>query len=359
MTKESIVYSFDDGYEDNKLCPNESKIIRIPNALSGYMEKNETTFLSNKKNYDIDKYYDPSYDYILSDIGGQKFTIGKYVQDYDLDFNWFGGDNKHADPKFHYMFSSLLGLMSSSNFTEVDMLVMGLPCSSMNKDRIDRLKRIATQYPHRSNILLANGMRLPREVKINQIEVKEQPFGSACYLLLDKDGDVNPSNADISEGMVVVIDIGGKTDNIYTLDDMTPNAQLSKHSNLGMYHSYLKVHQYLTNDKKIDIGTGKISTIIKAGYINDIDLSDIIDYLYKEHASLIFNKFDTMFSGKKGYVKRIIFTGGGSTLLKEYLEKLFNGYNVTFLDRYANSIGLRRYGLMKIKNSKKTLQIAK
>jgi plasmid segregation protein ParM len=88
---------------------------------------------------------------------------------------------------------------------------------------------------------------------------------------------------------------------------------------------------------------------VRDGEFEKYDLTPIIEKSHERLAYEIKTVLDTMFVNAYGYVSHIVFTGGGSEVLKQYLKALFHKQQLIFLDRYATARGLRKYGLFKAK----------
>jgi plasmid segregation protein ParM len=111
----------------------------------------------------------------------------------------------------------------------------------------------------------------------------------------------------------------------------------------------MRVGRYIKNNAGFNVPTGKLPLIVREGEFEKYDLTPIIEKSHERLAYEIKTVLDTMFVNSYGYVSHIIFTGGGSEVLKQYLKSLFHKHQLIFLDRYATARGLRKYGLFKAK----------
>lgn len=345
------VWAFDDGYGDNKLYDGENDII-IPALTTNWIKqlRHESALGDNKK-------VDP-----LSHIGIEidgimgKFLVGEGATQ-DISLNWVGGSNKHKDLNFPILAKACLGVLSgNSNKVTVEPLVMGLPVDEdESKERHDLLKGLM-EGTHKMTLHLADGRELKKEITIKELVTKKQPFGSFCDMILNEEGGI--ANKEMAASFTVIVDIGTRTLNVYTLDALNPITDLSKTFNKGIHVAYGHVNDIINNELGFKLATGKVSDAIKRGKVGGMKLGDATKRSYQMHANEIYNIVDTMLVDSWVYVDNLIITGGGSELLKPYLHDLFP-VKPLFLSRYSTARGFWKYGVRHaIQGSKTPVQIA-
>jgi plasmid segregation protein ParM len=295
---------------------------------------------------DSDSFTNPLYKYISYKGAEGEYIVGESALKQSMDINWYGGDDKHSDISFPIMLRTFLGLMAEQDSSVLDLLVMGLPCDKDTEARQNLLQRLVVNH-HKVELGLANGVKLNRDIHVKNLIVKKQPFGSFCDILLDDNGDV--VDKELANGFVVVVDIGSRTLNIYTINKMEEVDELTDTTNNGMYTSYMRVGKYIKKNAGFNVPTGKLPLVVRDGEFEKYDLTPIIEKSHERLAYEIKTVLDTMFVNAYGYVSHIVFTGGGSEVLKQYLKALFHKHTTIFLDRYATARGLRKYGLFKAK----------
>jgi plasmid segregation protein ParM len=335
------VWSYDDGYGDNKGSSQE-KLICIPNAIAP-LRFNSTydEILEGGELLDKHDFSDELHKYIKSTVDGKDYTLGEYAIIQNKNLHWGGMENKHNDLFFPAMFKTFLGLMAEKQLETVDTLVMGLPCGSVTDERVEKLTELALNGEHKSEITLADFKTVQKSVTVNNIIVKEQAFGSFSYILLDEYGQVE--NKDVAKQLILIVDIGSKTLNLYLVDSMNPVREVIDHTDDGMYSAYYKIGQSV----QYTGGTATLPIIVKTARYGERDITDIVDSEFMSLASNISNFILSKTRGFYNNINQIVFTGGGATILKDYLEQTFADKNTRFLNRFANAEGLRRYGLFK------------
>lgn len=333
-----VVWAFDDGYGDSK-CFNGSNTFHIPSFYTEYRPKPQQDF----ENDDFHPF-----DYISAEIDGIKYVIGKGASELDANISWLGGENKHVDLGFPILLKSCLGLMGFSEFHTVDKLVMGLPIKAEEDPQRHELLQKLVVGKHEVILTLANGKEMKRNITIKDLIIKKQPFGSFCDVILNHKGEL--IKKDVASEFNVVVDIGARTLNVYTLDSLKPVPDLCKTTNHGMFEAYTMVGRYIENKLQYPVPSGKLPSIIEKGMINRVNLSNAIQKSYEIHANEIKKVIDTMFVNSWAYVSRLIFTGGGSEIMKEQLQRLYQDKETVFLGRYNTVRGLQKYGLRQLAN---------
>ena len=348
MTNENFnVKALDDGYGDVKYDSRGTAAL-IPSFVTSFKEKPKDDF-SNKNGLQ----------YIASEVDGSRYLIGDYAAKLDSNIKWTGGENKHADYRFPILLKSTLGLMSTGNSEVIDTLMMNLPIKYDTNERRKVLTDIA-RGTHQVGISTDGQNFVQKVITVENVEIKKQPFGSLCDVILDNSGELKET--EIAKGFNVIVDIGARTLNILTVDALEEQPELSTQTNDGMFVSYNQIGDYLERELDVIIPDGKLPNIIRTKEIKGRDISPLIEMAYQNQANNIQIILDKILINSMGFVTHVIFTGGGSELLKPYLENVFNGkVPVIFLDRYSNVRGLRRYGIRickrNIKRKKITIKV--
>ena len=345
------VWAFDDGYGDNKLFNGVNDIL-IPSHC--------TTWIKPMKGEEMGegRVIDP-----LSHIGIEiegiegKFLVGRGALEQDTSLNWTGGSNKHKDSNFPIIAKACLGVLAGSRpNVVVEPIVMGLPVKEdESEDRHALLKDIIVGT-HKMIIHFADGRRMIKEITVKELVTKKQPFGTFCDLILDRRGEI--IDAEMARGFNVIVDIGTRTLNIYTLDALTPITELSDTFNQGVHTAYDLVNEFINERLGFKVPTGKIAGTVQKGEIRGIDLTKARERSYQVLANEVFKIVDTMMVNSWVYVDNLIITGGGAELLRNYLANMFP-VKPKFMNRFSTARGFWKYGIRHmVKIKKKSIQIA-
>lgn len=326
------VGAVDDGFGDVKVDNNGNPFL-VPSFVTSFKPKPENDFSTSSE-----------LQYFACEVDGVKYTVGGYASKLDSSIEWVGGQNKHNDKNFPILMKTILALMSKGNHETIYTLMMNLPIKDDTPERRKQLTEIV-RGSHEVKLSYDGINFIDRTVTVEDVCIKKQPFGSLCDTMLSNDGEI--VDHDIAKGFNVLADIGARTLNVLTLDSLEEQPELTTHTNAGMYSAYLQIGKFLEGKLGTVIPNGKLPMIIQNKEIKGMDITPIINQAYENHANSILNTLDRILINSWSFVDTIIFTGGGSELLKTYLEARYTGMGVKvlFLDRYSNVRGLRKYGV--------------
>lgn len=351
MNKENIIVrAIDDGYGDVKYSGAEEASL-LSSFVSSYKEKPEAELANRGEEQ-----------YIASEVNGIKYVVGDYAAKLDPNIKWVGGEDKHSDSRFPILLKTALGVMAQGKVSDIDLLMMNLPIKYDTQERRENLERIA-RGTHDVGISYDGINFMEKRVNVRNISIKKQPFGSLCELILDDKGDI--TNFELAKGFNVVVDIGARTVNVLTLDALEEQPSLTTQLNDGMFEVYRQIGDYLERETKGIIPDGKLPKIVRDREVKGLDISTLVDRSYENHANNILTSLDRILVNSWGFVTSVIFTGGGSELLKEYLDKGMRNRNVHvfFLDRFANVKGLKKFGIreaskiIRVKSEKVSIRV--
>lgn len=326
------VQAIDDGYGDVKYIQNGSGVL-IPSFTTSFKPRPKDLF---SKGSDCSSY-------LACEIDGIKYTIGEYASRLDPSIKWIGGENKHADNRFPVLLKTTLGLMSNSTIEDIDLLVMNLPIRYDTPERRRLLKSIAVDS-HDVSISRNGRDFIEKTINVHDILIRKQPFGSLCDVILDDFGDI--MNYELAKGFNVIVDIGARTMNILTIESLEEQPHLTIQTNDGMFEAYNQVASYLESKLNTIIPEGKLPHIIRTKTVKNLDLTPLINHAYQNLANNAISVLDRVLVNSWGFVTSVIFTGGGSELLRDHLENGMRGREIPliFLDRFSNVRGLNKFG---------------
>ncbi|AIW03578.1 partition protein [Bacillus phage Moonbeam] len=336
MKKEDTLttYALDDGYGDTKF-DSKGEPEHIPSFVTSFRPKPKEDFGKDNK-----------LKYVAIEIEGQRYVVGDYATKLDPDIRWNAADHKHNTDNFDVLLKTSLGLMCSGNKEVINMLMMNLPLNFDTPERrFDLIQRVVRTHDFR---ISTDGVHFfDKVVNIENLDIKKQPFGSLCDIILDHNGDM--IDMEVAKGFNVLVDIGSRTLNILTVDALEEQESLSLQDNQGMFKSYIQIGRFLEQEFKATIPNGKLPSIIKNREIRGRDISPIVDRVFRDHADSIISTLHTILLDSWAFVDNIVFTGGGAEVLQPYLRDALDKVNVKFLGRYSNVSGLRKYGVRKSK----------
>lgn len=339
------VWGFDDGYGDVKGF-NGKQEIYYPSNVTTYKEKLDTV-LSNKAK-------DPL-SHIVVEYDNKKFLVGQGAVDQDMQSTWIGGNNKHKHPMFPALAKAGLSMLAEDYDTlKVDPIVLGLPVEhSESQTRINELQKIFKKN-HNIKLTLADGSEFEKNIDIKDVLVVSQPFGTFCDLILSDDGEI--SNPELATKFISIIDIGAGTVNFLTLNDLDPISDLTTHNNNGLYTAYAEIGRRIEEEHGKKYPLGVLPKLIKQGYIaGGINIHPIVEEVFELHSGELISEWETLFRNSIPYLDALILTGGGTEVLKDYLEQYLHEYQFEkiFLGVHNTARGLRKYGIRHAKKNGK------
>lgn len=343
------VWGLDDGYGDIKGFNGKDQVY-FPSNVTNYKAKHETVLgEANKKVEPLS--------HIVVEFDGKKFLVGEGARKQDMSSTWVGGNNKHKDVLFPALAKTALAMLSEDyDEVTVDPLVLGLPVEHEDSETRHKLLNSIFWKTHEVKLTLADGSEFIKTIRVKDVLIVKQPFGSFCDLIMDDEGNVN--DPELATKFVSIVDIGAGTVNYLTLDDLDPMTDLTTHTNQGMYEAYTEIGRRIEEEFGKKYAPGKLPEVVKQGFIaGGHNIQGIVDEVFEIHASKIVSKWETMFRDSLQYVEVLILTGGGSIVLKSYLEKALAEYEfeVIFLGVHNTARGLRKYGLRQAKKKGKTV----
>ncbi|KGN02330.1 hypothetical protein Z969_06045 [Clostridium novyi A str. 4570] len=339
----NIVDSFsvqviDDGYADTKSRGEDTNMIVTPSYVTSWRPSyNKDNDLQEEK---IDKL-----SRIEVKVNASKYLVGQCAVKQDRNIQWNGASDKHDDTSFDILLKTHLSLLNKKPMSRVK-LVMGLPVSaSLDKERIEKMKAKVLRQHSAALRLYGDKDFQNKIVKVEDLIIKAQPHGTLCDLILDGSG--NLTNKDLARKVNAISDIGGKTHNLYLVDALEPLSDFCDTKNSGMYIAYMWIKNYIEQELHLNVSDGQIQYIVASGQIKGYDLTPVIQKAYRSLARKIILEIRTVWENAFPFIDNIIFTGGGATVLKPYLQEEFK--NAMYLTRNQNASGLFKQGIRKWK----------
>lgn len=343
------VKSYDDGFGDGKGFDGKNQII-LPSYVTKWQPIPEGEFAK--------KQYSEPDSHITVEYANKKYLVGKGAQQLDKKGNWVGEENKHKSRKFIPLMKAQLALLCKDDMDKevhIDPLVMGLPLDQDNDERKKELAAIV-KGRHEVKVTLADGTVIDKLIYVDSLLILTQPFGSFSYKALDESGAVKDEM--LAKQMTIVFDLGARTLNIQTLRGFTPVPNLSFTKQLGIYGAWESIREDIKNNYGKEIPIGRIPTYCEDGFISGgQDITELRDENYADHTDELLSVFGTEFIHNKDEIDKIILTGGGSEVLKNWLENgmkdRFPKAKVETLGRTATVRGYYNFGVRAARSTAK------
>jgi len=327
------VWCLDDGYGDNKMFNGRQEFL-IPSYATPWRQKMKS---------DIKDDNPAPLSYLGVEVDGVRYLVGQGALEQDVSIHWAGGENKHIDKIFPVLLKTCLAVLADGiSRPVVEPLVMGLPVKADEQEDRHRLLQELVVGVHEVSLNMNGEWTPKKKIHVKELVAKKQPFLSFCDVVLDKHGRIKDET--VAGQFNTIIDIGSRTLNIYTVDALDPITDLCDTTTQGIYTAYEMVADFIEEQFRFRIPTGKMPNFIRRKTIKGMDLTPVIERAYSVLANEIVRVVHTKFVDSWAYVDRIFITGGGSELLRKYLEDAFP-VTPQFLGRFATARGGWKYGI--------------
>lgn len=226
-------------------------------------------------------------------------------------------------------------------------LVTGLPIGYYREYRELLVKTLTGD--HRVVLTNLNGKREEKTIKINEVKVVPQPFGSLFNLMLNEVGELGERR--YVHEKIGIIDIGFKTADFTVADKMKYSERGSRTTDTGISKAFGMIAGKLREKSNINVEIYRLYDAVEKGNIKirgkEFDLRPSTELIFGQLATAIANEVDRLWSDDWD-IDTIILTGGGGAALAKYLQPLINGQVVT-VDaskdpRLCNVNGYWKYG---------------
>jgi plasmid segregation protein ParM len=230
-------------------------------------------------------------------------------------------------------------------FTELTMatrvnltVVTGLPVAFYSRDK------------HTLRDLFLGEHRVGREgcraqsFRVRECRVIPQPFGALLAEALDNNGVV--VNAKLATGAVGVIDVGGKTTNLLSVNRLAEIGKETASVNVGAWDAMRAVREHLAElCPNLEIRDHQVIDAVIARevyyYGKPVDLEPVVDRILEPMAQAVIAQATQLWNGAAG-LDTILVAGGGAHLLGSRISRHFQHARTVDDPVFANARGYWR-----------------
>lgn len=248
------------------------------------------------------------------------------------DRGWIEGDE--------YYHLALAAFTELTQATVVELrIVTGLPVAFYSKDKDVLRGRLMGE--HRAT---REGRRA-QVFRVTDCRVIPQPFGALLAEALDDRGGV--ADMELAAGNVGVIDVGGKTTNLLSVNRLAEIARETASINLGAWDTVRAVRDWLADHcPGLDLRDHQIVDAIvfrEVKYYGEPqDLGPVVDAALKPMAEQVIAQATQLWNGG-ARLDAILVSGGGALLLGPAIKARFRHSRVVQKPVFANAIGYWRF----------------
>ncbi|MBT8136264.1 MAG: ParM/StbA family protein [Gammaproteobacteria bacterium] len=261
-------------------------------------------------------------EYLHIELDDHNYFVGELAERQSVE-RYFTLDQS----QFVAEFTKVLALTPLSQMVERQepiKLVAGLPISHYRRHRSELINILKGQHP--VVVTDKNGDREDTVVRISEVRVVPQPFGTVMNLMLSDLGEVRDRRF-LSE-KIGVIDVGFRTTD-YTIADRTRYSERgSKTTDTGISRAYATVAAKLQESSGISVELYRLYDAVDRGSIKihgkRYDLKLVKEHAFSQLASAIATDANRLWANDWD-IDRVMITGGGGAVLAPFLAKHLKG----------------------------------
>jgi plasmid segregation protein ParM len=198
---------------------------------------------------------------------------------------------------------------------------------------------------------LLGGHRAQREgrnaqaLTVTDVRVIPQPFGALLAATLDDKGRI--TDAELATGAVGVVDVGGKTTNLLSVNRLSEIGRETASVNVGAWEAVRGLRGWLdTHCPDLELRDHQVIDAIIARlvryYGEPVDLAGAVDDILEPLAAQVIAEATHLWNGGAG-LDAILVSGGGALLLGRYVKRHFRHARVVSEPVFANALGFWRF----------------
>ena len=186
-----------------------------------------------------------------------------------------------------------------------------------------------------------------QEFRVTHCRVIPQPFGALLAATLDDSGRI--TNEALATGAVGVIDIGGKTTNLLSVNRLSEISRETASVNVGAWDVVRAVSSWLDDNypgleelRPHQVTDAIISRQVRY-YGKSVDLTAVVEDTLEPLADQVLAEATRLWNNG-ATLDAILVSGGGALLLSPYISRHFRHARVVDDPVFANALGFWRFG---------------
>jgi len=234
---------------------------------------------------------------------------------------------------------ALAALTELTNATVAELtIVTGLPVAFYNDKAVVRDRLLGEHKVQREG-------RRAQTLKVTDCRVIPQPFGCLLSACLDNRGRIADSN--LATGAVGVVDVGGKTTNLLSVNRLSEIGRETASVNVGAWDVVRAVRRWLAdNCPDLDLRDHQVVDAMIARqvryYGESVDLTGVVETAIEPLAHQVLAEATQLWNGGAA-LDAVLVSGGGALLLGSHIKAHFRHARVAADPVYANAVGFWRF----------------
>lgn len=234
------------------------------------------------------------------------------------------------------------------------MVITGIPSKDYNKDSVEKLKKVF-MGDHQVSI---DGISY--NVRVKDVKVMNQPIGTIYNEILDFNGNVTDQSY-LSE-TITIVDIGGGTFIVDTLNEMMMDHGMSDTEYTGAIDLYENIRKKLAQAKGFSLSVYEVEDILRNSKndeyyykrnSNEIyPITQYVDEIKRQYTTERINRINAIVKDTS-IISKFLVTGGGSNLIsKTEFENALKYVKFINNPETANAMGFYKAGVRYLKEIK-------
>jgi plasmid segregation protein ParM len=234
---------------------------------------------------------------------------------------------------------ALASLTELTSATRADLrIVTGLPVSFYSDKAQVRDRLLGEHKVQREG-------RRAQVLRVTDCRVIPQPFGALLAATLDNRGRIVDNG--LASGAVGVIDCGGKTTNLLSVNRLAEIGRETASVNVGAWDAVRAVRGWLAdNCPNLELRDHQVSDAIierQVRYYGEpVDLTEAVEVALEPLADQVLAEATQLWNGGAA-LDAILVSGGGALLLGPYVKAHFRHARVVSEPVFANALGFWRF----------------
>jgi len=242
----------------------------------------------------------------------------------------------HSD-EWYYLALAAITELTDATHAEL-VIVTGLPVSFYDDKDTPRARLLGEHKTARDG-------RRAQSFKVVDVRVIPQPFGALLAASLDDRGRIRDQA--LATGAVGVIDVGGKTTNLLSVNRLSEISKETASVNVGAWDVARAVRVFLDAEcPNLDLEDHEVMDAVQARqtkyYSKPVDLSAPIEAALAPMAEKVIAEATQLWNGAAS-LDVILVTGGGALLLGPKLRDHFPHARIVSEPLWANALGFWRF----------------
>lgn len=263
-------------------------------------------------------------------VGGGAVQQSRFLRRRE-DRKWVLGDEWYA------LFLAALTEVTKATRAGVH-IVTGLPVAFFDDRKAMRDRLLGSHRVQRES-------RRAQTLDVVECRVIPQPFGALLSTCLDDKGRV--VDIDLATGAVGVIDTGGKTTNLLSVNRLSEISRETASVNVGAWDAVRAVREWLNvHCPELELRDHQVIDAIIARqvryYGQTVDLAEAVDAALAPLAEQVLAEATQLWNGAAA-LDAILVSGGGAHLLGGYIQDRFPHARVVEEPVFANALGFWRF----------------